>query len=170
MSMYTGPNYAKNMISYSLSSPPGDAIIVRPTLSPSNMSRVLTIIPPTIEFTASTARPLLTRGFFLSGTDLVTGLVEIYLNISGPSTWEFEAPKPVTINVLASFQPLPPPVLLSALLSDSGAYAFYTFDGPTDLAGLLTSRWPCKSLFTFVDVNSTLCTWVNASTVATVAG
>ena len=41
-----------------------------------------------------------------------------------------------------------------------------TFDSPTDKAGILTTTWACTRLFTFRGASSSICSWLNATSVS----
>jgi hypothetical protein len=61
---------------------------------------------------------------------------------------------------------IPAPQLNQALLSDEGQRIFVHFDSPTNLGGLpSTSSWICGNLLVFSGDNSSICTWLNATTV-----
>jgi hypothetical protein len=93
----------------------------------------------------------------------------MYLSTKGIDEGQYDNSSVISIELLSSIAPLPPPKLMSARFSNSGSNVLITFNAATDQAGLVSS-FPCSSLFNFARASQSTCTWIDASTVSVLFG
>jgi hypothetical protein len=147
------------VFTYSLSSAPSTNIQVIPMINPTNVQA----IPSSLTFTSSS--PLAGQFFLKAESSLIGGVYAIFLMTKGTDSGQYKNSSIITVTVLASSTPLPPPVMMSSRFSNSGQNVVITFGAATDQAGYVTS-FPCNTLFIFTGVSRTTCFWTNSSAVS----
>lgn len=140
------------MFSYTLDSAPlHGEITVTPTitLSDGSISSVAVLLkPPSGTFRDSDSPTKLRGVFYISTQSSVSGNFQLQLVVSGATSMNYTSASAV-VSILSLDQPLPAPVLMQCIFSDSGGSIVIIFDSATDLGGIITATWPCSLMFTF---------------------
>ena len=100
-------------------------------------------------------------------TALPAGNYVYNMTITGQSSKQFSVSfinNANTIKVLSTEQPLPAPVLTSAVFADDGSYIAITFNSNTDKANGAT-QFMCNALFSFSCASTSSCVWVSSKQV-----
>jgi hypothetical protein len=147
---------------YVLSSAPSSRLEVRPVINSTDVEAN----PSSVTFTSTSS---LKGQFSLSALPTIGGIYSMYLSTKGIDEGQYDNSSVISIELLSSIAPLPPPKLMSARFSNSGSNVLITFNAATDQAGLVSS-FPCSSLFNFARASQSTCTWIDASTVSVLFG
>lgn len=180
---YTKRDIASSLYSFSfqLSELPSESLIVTPLvfgLSSNSYSyaKDIQIFPSSFEFRPN-SNP---RAFFyLTAPSTLQYSYMINLVVTGGSSYaEYEYIRnaeatlahysPLTLIPVDG--PLPGPQMLKAIFSDGGNGFVVIFDSPTDQMGITAAAWNCSSLFQFIQVTTSTCSWTNSSTVMVTFG
>jgi hypothetical protein len=110
--------------------------------------------------------------FILSGINSsIEGSYVISLKVSGRSMSQYYSNDVTTVvQILSSASPIPAPILVSSIFSESGHSVLINFNSATNRGGILNVSWPCSLLFKFRAASSTTCSWVNSSAIVATFG
>jgi hypothetical protein len=145
------------VFTYSLSAAPLSSLQVFPLIN----SSYVFVNPSSLNFTRASS---LVGQFFLSSESSIEGIFSISLMAKGVDQRQFTFVDSISVTLMGSSTPLPPPMMTFSRFSDSGHNVVITFNGGTDQARFLGS-FSCNTLFTFPGANQTTCSWVNSSAV-----
>lgn len=165
---YTSSQTSRFQFTYLLSSAPSSTVVISPTLYTLDGTAVsaslIAVLPGSTTFTTSR-----TGSFILSGDTYSEGNYVIRMLRSGASAAEYDDAS-VSVTIIASFTPAPPPKLQAARFEDSGASLFISFDSSTDRARITAQTWNCNSLFSYLGSRTSTCFWLNSTTVRAAFG
>jgi hypothetical protein len=170
LSKYTSNSPTSQYVySFTLSSAPGDSVVVTPTLFDGDgnavSAGVLKSVPTSLTY--ASAATSLAGTFVLSASSAgLSGTYTVKLLPSGNSAAAYGGTVTATsVQVLNTASPAPKPVLTSAKFADSGSSMDVSFDSLTNKGSVTARSWTCSTLLTFVASEYTSCSWVSASTI-----
>jgi hypothetical protein len=169
-----GETYFSGLIVKSASSVLLSALSVRPILYQMKSSAAVPYLKQGLFFPTSSVLQGSVNSVSFTLSNLTVGDYALSLVIEGTEASLYSLlPVGVTVanqaallklSVQSKFEPLPAPLITSALFSDDGSYIIFNFDRTTNLGGL-TTLFPCKELFNFSCSMQTKCQWMDLKTV-----
>jgi hypothetical protein len=167
VALYSSSSSVSYMFSYSLSSAPSQGtIVVTPAFSYTDGTIISDIlaIPSSSSFLPSSSASKLVGQFILSAKVTLSNTVLISLVVTGQDSNNYSVAF-TSVGILSANESLPAPNLLSCVFDSSGGYFVATFDSSTDQASIVASSWSCDQLLTFVNADTTLCSWTSLSSI-----
>eukprot|EP01034_Spumella_vulgaris_P047529 gene47529-biopygen36907 len=130
---------------YVLSAAPRSTVTVTPifkNLDYSPFYGMTAVVPAFKIFTSHSGS--IQGSFYITASALLEGQFYVFLNTTGADALDYTTTSSL-FQLLKSTSPIPAPKLLACQFSDSGSYAYISFDTPTDRASLTANLWPCNS-------------------------
>jgi hypothetical protein len=169
-----GETYFSGLTVKSASSLLSSALSVRPMLYQVKSSVMVPYVKQGLFFPSSTVLQGSVNSVPFTLSNLTVGDYALSLVIEGTEASLYSlVPAGVTVanqavllklSVQSKFEPLPAPLITSALFSDDGSSIIFNFDRTTNLGGL-TALFPCKELFNFSCSVQSKCQWIDSKTV-----
>eukprot|EP01034_Spumella_vulgaris_P023171 gene23171-29364_t len=156
-----------NFLSLTLSAAPSSDLQVRvQVFSAATNEMVSTGLVPSVFALSATSSVVQTASL----SPLAAGDYYFAATLTGATSSQFSATygdlsaSRQAFSVLSSSQPIPAPVLTSAVFSSDGSYIAISFDSKTDNGGTATA-FTCSQLFNFTCAEISSCRWSDSATV-----
>jgi hypothetical protein len=170
----TGETYFSGLTVKSASSVLSSSLSVRPILYQVKSSAMVPYLKQGLFFPSSAVLQGSVNSVSFTLSNLTVGDYALSLVIEGTEASLYSlVPAGVTVanqaallklSVQSKFEPLPAPLIGSALFSDDGSSIIFNFDRTTNYGGLAT-LFPCKELFDFSCAIQSKCQWMDSKTV-----